>query len=146
METFLSELVVMKMKGRTEAVFKKLLTAIVVLSVIGIISQVPSGFAATSGLLNVDARYWTGSAWSNIKVSVSVHGNLSSTPCTYVVPLWVSWSITVPKTYGSSAFTSWSDGQTSNPRYFVLTPTASNLAVIAYYGSASPPLRLRLGT
>jgi hypothetical protein len=138
MKRFLSELVVRIMKGRTEAVLKKVLTAIIVLSVIGIISQVPSGFAATNGLLNVEARYWTGSAWSNIKVSVSVHQVVNSTPCTYVVPLWVNWSITVPKTYSGSAFTSWSDGSTSVPKYFVLTPTAPSLSVTANYGSGTP--------
>lgn len=129
------------MKGRPEAVLKKMLTAIIVLSVMGISSQITQSFAATptSGLLNVEARYWTGAAWSNIKVRVSVHGDVNYTPCTYVVPLWVNWSIGLPQTFNGSVFTSWADGPTSMPRYFVLTPQASTLTVIAYYGSTPPP-------
>jgi hypothetical protein len=130
------------MKGRTKAVLKKILTAIVVLSVLGFSSNLALGFASTqptSGILSVQAKYWSGTAWININVQVSVHGVANYTPCVYVVPFWVNWSITVPQTYNGHVFTSWTDGVTGMPRYFVLTPQASSLTAIAYYGSQPPP-------
>jgi hypothetical protein len=132
------------MKARKTMALKNVLTAIVVLSALGFSYDLALGFASTqptTGILSVQSRYWDGGISVAIDVQVTVHGVANHAPSVFVVPFWVNWSITVPQMYNGYAFSSWSDGVTSMPRYFVLTPQASSLNAIAYYGSSgsTPP-------